>query len=60
MMQAKRSDDDNHQSGPVERQEICGYIFDLLSSLEAIASQHRLSRLAQLIAEAKSEADFCR
>jgi hypothetical protein len=60
MMQAKKPHDDNDQSGPVEEQEICGYIFDLLGSLETIASQHRLPRLARLIAEAKSEADYCR
>jgi hypothetical protein len=57
MMQAKRSDDDNRRNDPVEQQEICAYIFDLLGSLESIASQHRLPRLARLIAQAKSEAD---
>jgi hypothetical protein len=39
-----------------EQQEVRGYIFDLLGSLETIAVQHRLSVLAQLIAMAKREA----
>jgi len=42
-----------------EQQEICGYIFDLLGSLETIAAQHKLSALAQLIAMAKREAKDC-
>ena len=39
-----------------KRQEICGYIFDLLGSLEIIAAQNKLSVLAKLIQSAKSEA----
>jgi hypothetical protein len=42
-----------------EQQEVCGYIFDLLGSLETIATQHKLSVLAQLIAMAKREAKDC-
>jgi hypothetical protein len=40
-----------------KRQEICGYIFDLLGSLEIIAAQNRLLVLAKLIQSAKSEAE---
>lgn len=46
--------------GQIQQQEICGYIFDLLGSLEAIARQHDLPVLAQLIAKAKKEAGECR
>lgn len=42
-----------------ERREVCGYIFDLLGSLETIAAQNKLSVLAQLIAMAKREAKDC-
>jgi hypothetical protein len=39
-----------------KRQEVCGYIFDLLGSLETIAAQNKLSVLARFIETAKSEA----
>jgi hypothetical protein len=42
-----------------EQREVCGYIFDLLGSLETIATQNRLSTLAQLLAMAKREARDC-
>ena len=40
----------------LKRQEVCGYIFDLLGSLETIAAQNKLSVLAKLIQSARSEA----
>ena len=46
--------------GQHKQQEVCGYIFDLLGSLETIAAQHKLPVLARLIAMAKSEAKDCR
>jgi hypothetical protein len=40
----------------LQRQQVCGYIFDLLGSLEAIAAENKLSVLAKLIQSARSEA----
>jgi hypothetical protein len=57
MSQTKRSVAGSEELA--DRQEICGYIFDLLGSLETIAAQHKLSVLAQLIAMAKREAKDC-
>jgi hypothetical protein len=61
MSQAKRSADgtESIDSGH-KQQEVCGYIFDLLGSLETIAAQHKLPVLARLIGMAKSEARDCR
>lgn len=42
------------------KQEVCGYIHDLLGSLQTIAAQHELPVLARLISMAKSEARDCR
>jgi hypothetical protein len=58
MSQAKRSSI-GERTGE-EQREICGYIFDLLGSLEIVAAQHKLPVLARLIAMAKSEARDCR
>lgn len=58
MPEAKRSAADGAR--PLKQQEVCGYIHDLLKSLEAIAAQNKLPVLAQLIAKAKKEADDCR
>lgn len=61
MSQTKRvSDGENTGDSQREQKEVCGYIFDLLGSLENIAAQHRLPVLARLIAMAKSEAKDCR
>jgi hypothetical protein len=61
MSQAKRSlDGESTSDGKHKQEEVCGYIFDLLGSLEAIASQHKLPVLSRLIAMAKSEAADCR
>ena len=54
MPQIKRSTDG--EKSPAQTQEVCGYIHDLLGSLEAIAAQHELPVLARLISMAKSEA----
>jgi hypothetical protein len=59
MPQIKRSPD-GEKNPAQETQEVCGYIHDLLGSLEAIAAQHELPVLARLIAMAKSEARDCR
>ena len=48
---AGRPDGDDHK-----RQQVCGYIFDLLGSLETIAAQNKLPVLAKLIQSARSEA----
>jgi len=55
MPQIRRSPDGEKNPAP-QTQEVCGYIHDLLGSLEAIAAQHELPVLARLIAMAKSEA----
>lgn len=55
MPQINRSSD-AEQSSAYETQEVCGYIYDLLGSLETVAAQHQLPVLARLIAMAKSEA----
>ena len=47
---------DGEKSPAQETREVCGYIHDLLGSLETIAAQHQLPVLARLIAMAKSEA----
>ena len=47
---------DGEKASAQETQEVCGYIHDLLGSLESIAAQHELPVLARLIAMAKSEA----
>ncbi len=61
MPQAKSAfDSDRTGDGRHEQQDVCGYIFDLLGSLETIAAQHKLPVLARLIAMAKSEARDCR
>jgi len=61
MPQAKRtSEGASAGDGQHKREEVCGYIFDLLGSLEAIAAQHQLPVLARLISMAKSEARDCR
>lgn len=61
MSQAKRSPDgEKAGDGQHKQQEVCGYIFDLLGSMETIAAQHQLPVLARLIAMAKSEARDCR
>jgi hypothetical protein len=61
MSQAKRSTDNEKPNDKrQEQQEVCGYIFDLLGSLERIAAQHQLPVLTRLIAMAKSEARDCR
>ncbi|MEO8896357.1 MAG: hypothetical protein ABI450_10800 [Rhizomicrobium sp.] len=61
MPQAKRtSDGASAGDGQHKQGEVCGYIFDLLGSLEAIAAQHKLPVLARLIAMANSEARDCR
>jgi hypothetical protein len=61
MSQARRSTDGEQATvGHHKQQEVCGYIFDLLGSLETIAAQHRLPVLARLIAMAQSEARDCR
>lgn len=61
MPQIKRvSDGEKASDSQREQQEVCGYIFDLLGSLENIAAQHRLPVLTRLIAMAKSEARDCR
>lgn len=59
MPQIKKSDDAEKGPGP-ETREVCGYIHDLLGSLEAIAAQHQQPVLARLISMAKSEARDCR
>jgi hypothetical protein len=58
MPEAKRSAADGAR--PLKQQEVCGYIHDLLKSLEAIAAQNKLPVLAHLIGMAKKEADDCR
>jgi hypothetical protein len=61
MSQARRSAPGEHaMDGQPKQQEVCGYIYDLLGSLETIAAQHKLPVLARLIAMAKSEAKDCR
>ena len=61
MMQAKPSrQNDEIPDGQDTQKEVCGYIFDLLGSLETIAAQHELPALARLIAVAKNEASFHR
>jgi hypothetical protein len=55
MPQINRSSD-GEKGTAQETQEVCGYIYDLLGSLETIAAQHELPVLARLIAMAKSEA----
>ena len=61
MSQARRSAPGEHaMEGQHKQQEVCGYIFDLLGSLETIAAQHKLPVLARLIAMARSEAKDCR
>lgn len=56
MSRASKLADDLAEAEDRKRQEICGYIFDLLGSLESIAAQNRLLVLAKLIQSAKSEA----
>ena len=51
---------DGEKSPAQETREVCGYIHDLLGSLEAIAAQHQQPVLARLISMAKSEARACR
>ena len=61
MSQTRRSSDSERiADNQTKRQEVCGYIFDLLASLETIASQHELPVLSRLIGMAKSEARDCR
>jgi hypothetical protein len=48
-----RAEDENEDR---KRQEVCGYIFDLLGSLETIACQNNLPVLAKLIQSARNEA----
>jgi hypothetical protein len=55
MPQARRTAADG--TPPLKQQEVCGYIHDLLKSLESIAAQNRLPVLAQLIAMARKEAE---
>ena len=58
MPQGKKS---SREEGAVRtKQEVCGYIHDLLGSLQTIAAQHELPVLARLISMAKSEARDCR
>ena len=54
MSQTHKAADD--QAEDRKRQEVCGYIFDLLGSLETIACQNKLPVLAKLIQSARSEA----
>ena len=61
MTQAKPADHSEQiPDGQDTQKEVCGYIFDLLGSLETIAAQHELPALARLIAIAKNEASFHR
>jgi len=55
MPQINRSSDGEKSPAP-ETQEVCGYIYDLLGSLESIGAQHELPVRARLIAMAKSGA----
>lgn len=57
MSRANKLAQDQAEAEDRKRQEICGYIFDLLGSLESIAARNKLPVLAKLIQSAKSEAD---
>ena len=57
MSRTNKLAEDQAEAEDRKRQEICGYIFDLLGSLEAIAAQNKLPVLAKLIQSAKSEAE---
>ena len=56
MSRVRKSADNRAKAEARKRQEACGYIFDLLGSLETIAVQNKLPVLAKLIKSAKSEA----
>ena len=57
MSRTNKLAEDQAEAEDRKRQEICGYIFDLLGSLETIAAQNKLPVLAKLIQSAKSEAE---
>jgi len=56
MSRTRKPADDRAEAEDRKRQEVCGYIFDLLASLETIAAQNKLSVLAKLLKSAKTEA----
>lgn len=56
MSRAEKSHGPNSDLEYARRQEVCGYIFDLLGSLESLAAENKLSVLAKLIQSARSEA----
>ncbi|HEY2835779.1 MAG TPA: hypothetical protein VGI89_04355 [Rhizomicrobium sp.] len=56
MSRTHKPADDRIEAEDHKRQEVCGYIFDLLGSLETIACQNKLPVLAKLIQSARSEA----
>ena len=56
MSRTQKLADDQAEAEDRKRQEVCGYIFDLLGSLETIACQNKLPVLAKLIQSARSEA----
>ena len=57
MSRTRKLADDQAEAEERKRQEVCGYIFELLGSLETIAAQNKLSVLAKLIQSAKHEAE---
>jgi hypothetical protein len=56
-MSRTRKPADDQAEADRKRQEVCGYIFDLLGSLENLAVQNKLPVLAKLIKSAKTEAE---
>jgi hypothetical protein len=56
MPQRRKPAGQNGRGQNRKRQEVCGYIFDLLGSLETIAAQNKLPVLARFIESAKSQA----